>query len=217
MKVFLVLFLFVTFSFGAPGWLPFGSGGGSSGSTSDSPNARPRTVVKIVKDTIYLDRVDTVVKYDTIKPALPVYYNYTIYYEIVDKKIALQKSFLWDFANTSQKTQLQSSDTTLLSLGKESLRENSYTYDNLGNKTQTFEKIIEGLDMRITGANANITYRIDKNLLTLNGKFDNFGLLQLSSDFNRRRYFLYFIPLDFLGIFEKYTLFLRVEKSEVKL
>jgi len=212
-----------------PAWLknmssssqpPPSGGSASATATGGLEIIKPKVITKVVervkRDTITVIKVDTIVKIDTLYPSKPIYYNYTIYYEIVDKKLALQKSFFWDFSNTAQKTQLQSSDTTLLSLGKESLRESSYTYDNLGNKTQTFEKIIEGLDMRISGANANITYRVDKNLLTLNGKFDGFGLLQLSSDFSRRRYFLYFIPLDFLGIFEKYTLFLRVEKSEVK-
>jgi len=219
MKQFLFcLFLLIAFSFGAPGWLPFGGNGGNGGNSSGGTigdNPRPRTITKVVRDTITIIVKDTVVKYDTIKPPLPVYYNYTVYYEIVNRKLAMQKSFLWDFLHTAQKTQLQSSDTTLLSLGNESLRESSYTYDSNGNKTQTFEKIIEGLDMRVNGTSVNITYRAASNLLSLNGKFDNFGLLQLTSDFSKRRYFLYFLPLDFLGIFEKYTLFLRVEKVRV--
>jgi len=216
MKRFLFcLLLLITLSFGAPGWLSFGSGV-SSGSTSDVvPITKSRTVVKTIRDTI--TKIDTVVRFDTIKPVLPVYYNYTIYYEIVSKNLALQKAFTWDFSNTAQKTQLQSSDTTLLNLGNEILRESSYTYDKEGNKTQTFEKIIEGLDLRVAGRSVNITYRVDKQLLLLNGNLDNFGLLQLSSDFSRRRYFLYFLPLDFLGMFEKLTLFLRIEKSEVML
>ena len=178
-----------------------------------------KTITKVVErikyDTIRVIKTDTIVKFDTLYPHKPIYYNYTIYYEIVDKKLSLQKGFLWDFSSTAQKTQLQSSDTTLLNLGKESLREASYTYDDKGNKTQTFEKIIEGLDMRVNGSSVNITYRTSSNLLLLNGKFDSNGLLMLSSDFSKRRYFLFFIPLDFLFGSEKYTLFLRIEKSEV--
>jgi len=178
-----------------------------------------RVVTKVVervrRDTITLVRTDTVVRVDTLRPPRPVYWNYTIYYEAVDRKLSLRKDFLWDFSKTAQRTQLQSSDTTLLSLGSESLRVDSYTYDGNGNKTQTYEKIIEGLDMRVSGANVNITYRVEKSLLSLNGRFDGFGLLQLSSDFSRRRYFLGFIPLDFLFGAERYTLFLRVEKMGV--
>jgi hypothetical protein len=145
-----------------------------------------------------------------------MYYVYTVYYEILDKKLTLGFNFEWDFKKTAQKTILQSSDTTLLNLGNESLRENSFTYDLNGNKTQTYEKIIEGLDMRIFGKRANITYRTGFNLLTLDGFLDDFGLMQLTSDFSRMRYFLYFIPIDFLFGSEKYTLFLRIEKTEVK-
>jgi len=177
---------------------------------------RTRTITKVKHDTITVVKTDTIVKIDTLLPPKPLYFNYIIYYEILNRKIALQKGFLWDFSNTAQKTQLQSSDTTLLSLGNESLREASYTYDDKGNKTQTFEKIIEGLDLRVVGSNVNITYRTGANLLSLNGRFDNTGLLMLSSDFSKRRYFLYFIPIDFLFGSEKYTLFLRVEKTEVK-
>jgi len=177
---------------------------------------RPRTITKVKHDTITIVKRDTIIKIDTLLPSKPLYYNYTIYYEIVSRKLAMQKSFLWDFSNTAQKTQLQSSDTTLLSLGNESLRESSYTYYPNGNKTQTYEKIIEGLDMRVDGSNVNITYRTGSNLLSLNGRFDRTGLLILSSDFSKRRYFLYFIPLDIIFSSEKYTLFLRVEKTEVK-
>jgi hypothetical protein len=182
--------------------------------------AKPRTLTKVVErvkyDTVVITKIDTVIKIDTLHPPNPIYYNYVIYYEIVDKKISLLKNFLWDFSKTAQQTQLQSSDTTLLNLGNENLRTNSYTYDNLGNKTQTYEKIIEGLDMRVNGASVNITYRTGVNLLVINGKFDKFGLMNLSSDFSRRRYFLFFIPVDFLFGSEKYTLFLRIERSEVK-
>jgi len=177
--------------------------------------ARTRVVERVMHDTVTVVRTDTVVRIDTLRPPKPVYYSYTIYYEIVNRKLALQKGFLWDFSKTAQKTQLQSSDTTLLNLGSESLREASYTYDPSGNKTQTFEKIIEGLDLRVNGMNVNITYRTGVSLLLLNGKFDASGLLMLSSDFSRRRYFLYFIPLDFLFGSEKYTLFLRIERTEV--
>jgi len=179
-------------------------------------NIRTRTITKVKHDTITVIKRDTIVKIDTLRPAKPLYYNYTIYYEIVNRKFAMQKSFLWDFSNTAQKTQLQSSDTTLLSLGNESLREASFTYDDKGNRTQTFEKIIEGLDMRVDGTNVNITYRTGSNLLSLNGRFDKTGLLMLSSDFSKSRYFLNFIPIDFLFGLEKYTLFLRVEKTGVK-
>jgi len=179
-------------------------------------NIRTRVITKVKHDTITVVKTDTIVKIDTLLPPKPLYFNYTIYYEILNRKIALQKGFLWDFSNTAQKTQLQSSDTTLLSLGNESLREASYSYDDSGHKMQTFEKIIEGLDLRVVGSNVNITYRTGVNLLSLNGRFDNTGLLMLSSDFSKRRYFLYFIPLDFLFGSEKYTLFLRVEKMEVK-
>jgi len=193
--------------------------GGSALAPAVGPEVKVKTITKVVErvkhDTITIIKKDTIVKIDTLYSPKPVYFNYTIYYEIVDKKLAMQKSFLWDFLHTAQKTQLQSSDTTLLNLGKESLRESSYTYDNNGNKTQVYEKIIDGLDMRVSGSSVNITYRVDKNLLVLNGKFDNFGLLQLTSDFSRRHYFFYFLPLDFLGIFDKYTLFLRVEKNGV--
>jgi len=182
----------------------------------NSENVRTRTITKVKHDTIMVVKRDTIVKIDTLDPPKPLYYNYTIYYEIVNRRLAIQKSFLWDFSNTAQKTQLQSSDTTLLSLGNESLREASYTYDPNGNKTQTYEKIIEGLDMRVDGSNVNITYRTGSNLLSLNGRFDKVGLLMLSSDFSKRRYLFNFIPLDFLFGSEKYTLFLRVEKTEVK-
>jgi len=182
----------------------------------NAENVRTRTITKVKHDTITVLKTDTIVRIDTLLPSKPLFYDYTIYYEILNRKIALQKGFLWDFSNTAQKTQLQSSDTTLLSLGNESLREASYTYDPNGNKTQTFEKIIEGLDMRVNGSSVNITYRTASNLLSLNGRFDRTGLLMLSSDFSKRRYFLYFIPLDFLFGSEKYTLFLRVEKREVK-
>jgi len=177
-----------------------------------------RVITKVRHDTITVIKVDTitVVRVDTLKPPKPLYYNYTIYYEIVDKKFVMQKNFLWDYSNTSQKTYLQSSDTTLLSLGKESLREASYSYDDSGHKMQTFEKIIDGLDMRVVGSSVNITYRVDKSLLQLNGTFDIFGLLQLSSDFSRRRYLFNLVPIDFLFGSEKCTLFLRVEKTEVK-
>jgi hypothetical protein len=183
------------------------------------PAQQPKTKiverVKIKTDTITVIKVDTIVKVDTLRPPKPQFYIYTIYYEILDKKLALQANFNWDFNKTAQKTILQSSDTTLLKLGNENLRTSGYTYDNLGNKTEAFEKIVEGLDMRIAGKKANITYRTANSLLTLDGFFDNFGLLQLSSDFSRRRYFLYFIPIDFLFGSEKYTLYLRIEKQEV--
>jgi len=178
--------------------------------------SKPKIITKVLHDTITVLRTDTIVKYDTLLPPKPIYYNYTIYYEILDRKFAMQKNFLWDYSNTSQKTYLQSSDTTLLSLGKETLREASYSYDDSGHKMQTFEKIIDGLDMRVVGSSVNITYRVDKSLLQLNGTFDKFGLLQLSSDFSRRRYFFNLVPIDFLFGSEKCTLFLRVEKSEVK-
>jgi len=188
------------------------------------PQAGNRDSVRIIvkervrHDTITVLKTDTIVKIDTLlQPPKPLYYNYTIYYEILQRSISMQKGFNWDFSNTAQKTQLQSSDTTLLNLGNENLREASYTYDDRGNKTQTFEKIIEGLDMRVNGSSVNITYRTGSNLLTLNGRFDKNGLLMLSSDFSKRRYFLYFIPIDFLFGTEKYTLFLRVEKSGVEL
>ena len=179
----------------------------------------PRIVTKI-KEVIKLDTItvyltDTIVKVDTLRPPKPIYYTYTIYYEILSKKLTLHAGFEWSYQRTAQKTVLQSSDTTLLNLGNEILRSNSFTYDNYGNKTETFEKIIEGLDMRIYGSKANITYRTDFNLISLDGRFDTFGLLQLSSDFSRRRYFLAFIPVDFLFGSEKYTLFLRIEKAEV--
>jgi len=182
----------------------------------NAESIRTRVITKVKHDTITITKTDTIVKIDTLLPPKPLYYNYIIYYEIVDKKISLQKNFLWDFSNTSQKTYLQSSDTTLLSLGKESLREASYSYDDSGHKMQTFEKIIDGLDMRVVGSNVNITYRVDKSLLQLNGTFDKFGLLQLSSDFSRRRYLFNLVPIDFLFGSEKCTLFLRVEKTEVK-
>jgi len=212
--LFLVLFSFVL-SFGTPGWLPFGSGVSSSGGASDVPPVKLRTITKVVRDTLYINRVDTVVRVDTLKPSLPVYYNYTIYYEVVDKELSFGLDFKWDFKTAAQKTQLQSSDTTLFSLGKETLREASFSYDKEGNKTQTYEKIIEGLDMRVNGRSVNISYRTEDNLLMLNGRFDNNGLLMLSSDFSKRRYFLYFVPLDFLFGSKKYTLFLRIEKSGV--
>jgi len=183
-----------------------------------NPVAKKQTR-QVARDTITkLDtivKIDTVLRIDTIYPAKSLYYNYTVYYEIIQKKLALSKDFNWDYSNTAQKTMLQSSDTTLLSLGNENLREASYTYDNNGNKTQTFEKIIEGLDMRVNGDVVNVTYRTGSNLLNLNGRFDRNGLLMLSSDFSRRRYFLFFIPLDFLFGSEKYTLFLRLEKIKV--
>jgi len=177
---------------------------------------RSRTITKVRHDTITITKTDTVIKIDTLRPAKPLYYNYTIYYEIVEKEFAMQASFLWDYSNTSQKTYLQSSDTTLLSLGKESLREASYSYDDSGHKMQTFEKIIDGLDMRVFGSAVDITYRVGNTLLQLNGTFDKFGLLQLSSDFSRRRYLFNLVPIDFLFGSEKCTLFLRVEKMEVE-
>jgi len=211
-----------------PAWLNRGSspaapvavvGEPANPQARDGGVLKPKFITKVVErvkhDTITFIQIDTVIRIDTIYPKAS-FYNYTIYYEMVNKKFAMQKSFLWDYSNTAQKTQLQSSDTTLLNLGNESLREASYTYDPNGNKTQTFEKIIEGLDMRVNGSNVNITYRTGSSLLFLHGKFDNTGLLMLSSDFSKRRYFLYFIPVDFLFGSEKYTLFLRVEKTEVK-
>jgi len=226
---FIGVFGYATIHAQPPAWLvnrssssqPPPSGGSASATATGGLEAiKPRVITKVVErvklDTVIVIKKDTIVKIDTLYPPKPVYYNYTVYYEIVDKKLALQKSFLWDFSNTAQKTQLQSSDTTLLSLGNESLREASYSYDDSGHKMQAFEKIIEGLDLRVSGNSVNITYRTSVNLLSLNGRFDAFGLLQLTSDFSKRRYFLYFIPLDFLGIFEKCTLFMRVEKSEVK-
>jgi hypothetical protein len=205
-----------------PSWL--GNGGfvqGGRGAASAPPppaNAviKTKTVERVRYDTITVIKVDTIVRVDTLHPPKPVYYVYTVWYEILDKNLAMGKSFSWDFSRTAQKTTLQSSDTTLLNLGNEVLRESSYTYDNNGNKTQTYEKLIEGLDMRVAGKRANITYRTGSSLLALDGLFDSFGLLQLSSDFSRRRYFLYFIPIDFLFGSEKYTLFLRIEKSEVR-
>jgi len=193
-----------------------GEGTNPQAGSGNAESIRTRTITKVKHDTITIVKRDTIIKIDTLESPKPLYYNYTIYYEIVNRKIALQKGFLWDFSNTAQKTQLQSSDTTLLSLGNESLREASYTYDPNGNKTQTFEKIIEGLDMRVNGSSVNITYRTASNLLSLNGRFDRTGLLMLSSDFSKRRYLFNFIPLDFLFGSEKYTLFLRVEKTEVK-
>jgi hypothetical protein len=182
----------------------------------NAEGVRARVITKVKYDTVTVVKTDTVVRIDTLHPPKPVYYIYTVYYEILDKKLSMGKSFSWDFSKTAQKTTLQSSDTTLLNLGNEVLRESSYTYDNNGNKTQTYEKLIEGLDMRISGKRANITYRTGSSLLSLDGFFDGFGLLQLSSDFSRRRYFLYFIPIDFLFGSEKYTLFLRVEKTEAR-
>jgi len=182
----------------------------------NAESIRTRTITKVKHDTITVLKTDTIVRIDTLLPPKPLYYNYIIYYEIVDKKFVMQKNFLWDYSNTSQKTYLQSSDTTLLSLGKETLREASYSYDDSGHKMQTFEKIIDGLDMRVVGSSVNITYRVDKSLLQLNGTFDKFGLLQLTSDFSRRRYLFNLVPIDFLFGSEKCTLFLRVEKAEVK-
>jgi len=178
-------------------------------------NIRTRVITKVKHDTITVIKTDTVIKIDTLIP-VKSFYNYTIYYEIVNRELAVKLGFLWDFSKTAQKTQLQSSDTTLFSLGNEKLREASYTYDEKGNKLQTYEKLVEGLDLRVNGRNANITYRTNNSLLFVSGKFDNTGLLMLSSDFEKRRYFLYFVPLDFLFGSEKYTLFLRVEKTEVE-
>jgi hypothetical protein len=171
---------------------------------------------RIKYDTVVVVKTDTVVRVDTLLPPKPLYYIYTVYYEILDKKLSINLDFRWDFSKTAQKTVLQSSDTTLLSLGNETLRESSFTYDEKGNRTQTYEKLIEGLDMRVSGSKVNITYRTGVNLLSLDGFFDSFGLLQLSSDFSRRRYFLYFVPVDFLFGSEKYTLFLRIEKKGVE-
>ncbi|MDR3001464.1 MAG: hypothetical protein LBU89_09390 [Fibromonadaceae bacterium] len=182
----------------------------------EKPKTITKTVERVKYDTITIIQIDTIIKVDTLHPPKPLYYIYTIYYEILDKKLTMNLNFSWDFSKTAQKTILQSSDTTLLSLGNESLRSSGFTYDNFGNKMETLEKIIEGLDMRILGKKVNITYRTGFNLLTLDGFFDDFGLLQLNSDFSRRRYFLYFIPIDFLFGSEKYTLFLRIEKKEAK-
>jgi hypothetical protein len=185
-----------------------------AGAMEAKEKVKTKVVERVKIDTLI--KYDTITKYETLPPPSPVFFNYTVHYEILSKKLAMQINFQWDFEKTAQKTILQSSDTTLLSLGKESLRTKGFTYDNHGNKTEAFEKLIEGLDMRINGRKANITYRTGENLLTLDGRFDKFGLLLLNSDFNRRRYFLYFIPIDFLFGSEKYTLFLRIEKQEAK-
>jgi hypothetical protein len=184
-------------------------------SPSSSPSVVYREKVKIISDTVYVDRIDTLTVHDTLFPPPPSYYSYTVYYEVLDKAFSLHSNFAWDWEKTAQKTTLQSSDTTLLSLGTESMRSVGYTYDNLGNKTETLERVIDGLDMRVNGPNVNVTYRVGASLLSLSGRFDNSGLLLLSSDFSRRRYFLYFIPLDFLFSSQKLVLFLRIEKRGV--
>jgi hypothetical protein len=216
MRPFFLLLLLASFSFcQLPAWLAPKKDAANASSSSSSPAVRTVVRERVRYDTVTVVKTDTVVRVDTLLPPKPVYYIYTVWYEVLDRKLALNLNFNWDFSKTAQKTVLQSSDTTLLSLGNEVLRENSYTYDNNGNKTQTFEKLIEGLDMRVSGGKVNITYRTGSNLLSLNGLFDSFGLLQLSSDFSRKRYFLWFIPVDFLFGSEEYTLFLRLEKREV--
>jgi hypothetical protein len=168
-----------------------------------------------VIDTVRVVDTVEVVRVDTVRPPKPLFYDYAVWYEVLDKQMSMQANFEWAWERTAQKTMLQSSDTTLLSLGNESLREIGYSYDERGNKLVTMEKVIEGLDMRVGGTSVSITYRVGSSLLTLRGEFDRHGLLQLTSDFSRRRYLFNFVPLEFLAATKKYTLFLRIEKKEV--
>jgi len=221
LSYFLLCVFGYALSYAQPSWVP--SRSAPVVVQSSQPvveQVKPKTIIKTVEkikyDTITVTKIDTLIVYDTIKPPKPIFFSYTIYYEILDRKISSGKNFSWNYSNTAQKTILQSSDTTLLSLGLENLRSVGYTYNSNGDRTETVEKIIEGLDMRVYGSSANITYRIENDLLSLNGRFDDFGLLMLTSDFSRRRYLFGLVPLDFLFSSSKYTLFLRIEKTEVK-
>jgi len=200
-RFFLCLFLLITFSFGAPGWLPFGSvgsGGVNSSGGAIGDNPRPRTTTKVVRDTLfvrdtlYFDRVDTIIKVDTIQ-VFPIQYKYVVRYALTSLNVSLNNPEWLDYASVNE---IVARDTATLRIGSEEVRTLGYIIGEFGNKVPQTDIITYGFTIQISGNRVVIEYRGKNSLALFSGSFDNDGFLTATGEITENSFIPDFFPFN---------------------